>query len=280
MREACSEALQTAQELVKKLAAEKEALELALQKQAHHHACHVRDFQVLEGNLSGALKQIRAYRDEKAELKSRLHKLVREEKVRAEEAQRACDALSSEVRRARCGSEKLACALQDCLLERRSILSFLTEVFSTPPDTSTLVKPSALQHLQHGREMRELMSNLEVEIHDAAMQLHHMLQRIRDESKYNDAVFDPNVQSFSVEELLHRLAHVHQEACGSLCNEAVHCQTLSVACRVDWRLEKDRYLRLKHLINRKVGQLLKLQKLAKSGAAAASRCSLYHGACA
>lgn len=52
----------------------------------------------------------------------------------------------------------------------------------------------------------------------------------------------------------------------------------AVACRVDWRLEKDRYLRLKHLINRKVGQLLKLQKLAKSGAAA-SRCSLYHGAC-
>lgn len=45
--EACSEALQTAQELVKKLAAEKEALELALQNQAHHHACHLRDFELV-----------------------------------------------------------------------------------------------------------------------------------------------------------------------------------------------------------------------------------------
>ncbi|EPR59576.1 hypothetical protein TGGT1_213860 [Toxoplasma gondii GT1] len=232
----------------------------------------------LESNVANAVKQARAYKADKSELKCKLQRLSQEERLRAEEAQRTCDALSTEVRHARGSAEKLAAALKDCLLEKRSILSFLTEVFSTPPDTSTLIKPSAVQNAKlGGRELLGLMGNLEIEIHDAAMHLHHMLQRIREESKYTDTVFDSNLQSFTVEELIHRLLQERQDSGGScVLEDACHCPTLPVTCRIDWRLEKDRYLRLKHVINRKVAQLLKVQKLAKSGAtAAANRCPLY-----
>nr|CEL65518.1 TPA: hypothetical protein BN1204_013600 [Neospora caninum Liverpool] len=262
--------------MVKRITDEKEALEVALEEQEQAHACRIRNFQLLESNVANAVKQARAYKADKSELKCKLQRLSQEERIRADEAQRACDALSSEVRRARGSAETLAAALKDCLMEKRSILSFLTEVFSTPPDTSTLIKPGALQNAKHGgQELLGLIGNLEVEIHDAAMHLHHMLQRLREESKYTDTVFDSRLQSFTVDELIHRLLlERHNSGGNCVLEDACHCPTLPVTCRIDWRLEKDRYLRLKHVINRKVGQLLKLQKLAKS-AAAANRCPLY-----
>ncbi|PFH34669.1 hypothetical protein BESB_067020 [Besnoitia besnoiti] len=265
--------------MVKRLAAEKEALQAAFEEQEQTHTCHIRNIQLLEANLENAVRQARAYKSDKSELKCRLQHLSQEDRIHTEQAQRTCDALSSEIRQARSSAEKLAAALKDCLLERRSILSFLTEVFSTPPDTSTLVKPSALQNAKHGgREIAGLMGNLEIEIHDAAMHLHHMLQRIREESKHNDAVFDASLQGCTVDELLHRLLQ-ERRGSGTTCllEDSCHCPTLPVTCRIDWRLEKDRYLRLKHVINRKVGQLLKLQKAAKSGISTPFyRCSLHH----
>ncbi|CBZ51567.1 conserved hypothetical protein [Neospora caninum Liverpool] len=161
LKKACSEALQTAQEMVKRITDEKEALEVALEEQEQAHACRIRNFQLLESNVANAVKQARAYKADKSELKCKLQRLSQEERIRAD-------------------------AKHPVFLN------------------------GSLQH--------------------AARYL------------YTDQTW-----------------------------RAAECQ---VTCRIDWRLEKDRYLRLKHVINRKVGQLLKLQKLAKS-AAAANRCPLY-----